>query len=225
MGLSAHYMLRAKILFPWKGRWGPQARSCSVEGIVAPRYKLYLLAEDSIRGLYASRLEEKIDLNQGSSLSEKYDHLCECIHSAAREALGVDESRKQPDWWSEEVADLVNAKKEAYQRYLASNSSQDWIAYRALSKRVKEAVAEGKNAFWERCCRKIDGTLGFNRVRETWGILKSLRAPRKGNVVSPISEAAWKKHYETLLNESRAEFITRSGGAQESPSPSPPLCK
>lgn len=214
-----HFMLRTKILFPWKGGRGLKTGHCKSESITLPKYKLYLLAENSVGRLYRNRLEEKIDLSHGNNLSEKYEHLRECIHSAAREALGYEEDRKQPDWWTEEVENLVKAKKEAYKKYLASSRNQDWITYRALNKQVKDEVAKEKNNSWERCCRKIDGTLGFNRAREAWNVLRSMRAPRKGNILSTISEEAWKKHYETLLSENRAQFVVQKENTQEKTKP------
>ncbi|CAH1405970.1 unnamed protein product [Nezara viridula] len=156
-----HFMLRTKILFLWKVGRSLKAGRCKAESITLPKYKLYLLMEESAGMLYGSRLEEKIDLSRGSNLSEKYEHLRECIHSAAWVVLG----------------DL------------------DWIAYRALNKRVKDEVVKEKNNSWERCCQKIDGALGFNQMREVWSILKSLRTPRIGTVISYITLA--KDGFET----------------------------
>ncbi|CAH1396133.1 unnamed protein product [Nezara viridula] len=66
-----HFMLQTKILFPWKGGRGLKEGRCEAESITLPKYKLYLLMEDSVGRLYRSRLEEKLDLRQGSNLSEK----------------------------------------------------------------------------------------------------------------------------------------------------------
>lgn len=203
---SDHYMLRAKIYFHWTRGKSQREGGRPAEADIIPHYKLDLLSDPSIRDLYRRRLEARVDLNVGVGASEKYAHLKECIHAAATEALGLEEKRPKPDWWSQEVAQLVGQKKAAYQRYLSSGANEEWVAYRRLNKKVKDLVAREKNASWDRCCQRIDSTLGYNRVRESWGVLKKLRAPRKGNVLSQISDRAWKAHFEDLLRESRPQF-------------------
>lgn len=88
------------------------------------------------------------------------------------------------------MAKRVDQKKMAYHRYLCLRTNKDWVAYGKLNKEVKSLVMRQKNASWDQY-RFLDSTLGYNRFREYWGILKKFHAARKGNIVPLISDGDW----------------------------------
>jgi DNA-binding winged helix-turn-helix (wHTH) protein len=49
---------------------------------------LYSLNDKSTKILYQQRLSQKLGENAPESAETLYQHICDCIHSAAREALG-----------------------------------------------------------------------------------------------------------------------------------------
>jgi hypothetical protein len=51
------------------------------------QYNLYSLNEESSKILYQQRLSQKLGENAPGSAETLYEHICDCIHSAAREAL------------------------------------------------------------------------------------------------------------------------------------------
>lgn len=107
-----------KAIVPWR-RSGSTRTFERGERIQYPKYKLRLLQEESIRKLYAYRLEEKLGVPRIESLSESYLHLKKCIHEAAGESFGEEESAfTRQEWWSEEVGALVREKKDAYRKWL-----------------------------------------------------------------------------------------------------------
>lgn len=78
------------------------------------RYNLDSLEEESVKHLYETRLDEKLNLRKDfNSLEKHYDHIKECLHLAAQEALGLYEEksyRTKPCWWDKEIAEDIVEK-------------------------------------------------------------------------------------------------------------------
>lgn len=131
---SDHFLLAAKALFAWKqqGRSSRTPREGRVSGMDDRKYKLHLLHEESVRNLFSCRLEGKLEQASGRTVVEKYDLLKRSVHEAAMEALGEVDSGPRMEWKTEEVAQRVLAKKEAYRKWLSSGDAQDLVTYKAI---------------------------------------------------------------------------------------------
>ena len=205
---SDHAYLEAKILAPWRKSRNIQDRMSKLPNDpFAQRYNLHLLHEDSVRDLFQRRLSGKLDGYVAENALHRYAFLKNSIHEAAKEALGNQVPGRRAEWLNAEVEESIKLKKRAYQAWLSSRTQPDWIRYKALNRQVKAQVSEARNKSWEDCCRRIDGTLGYNKVRECWRVLKSLKSSRKGSVVPLIGEKEWVDYYKALYTECRPEFL------------------
>lgn len=205
---SDHFFLYAKVLAPWRRRGRVNLEEPKVSSLETEmrKYNLALLGDDSIKDLYRRRLEGKLNVSTGTSAAEKYNHLKDCVHQAAFEALGVLEREPNKPWFDSDCAALVDEKKTAFKKWLSSRCAADWSAYKALNVKVKKEVSKGKNKAWEECCRRIDNTLGYNKVKESWRVLKTLKTPIKGNCVPLVKDSEWVAHYRSLLTETRPGY-------------------
>jgi hypothetical protein len=89
---SDHYLINAKILFAnGKSKINEVKENitdCAVELLQVPTYNIGSLRTKILVFLYKKRLDEKFGEGNFESTGECYQHLIECIHQAAKEALG-----------------------------------------------------------------------------------------------------------------------------------------
>jgi len=52
------------------------------------KYNLYSLNDESTKIFHQQRLSQKLGENAPKSAETLYEHICDCSHSAAKEALG-----------------------------------------------------------------------------------------------------------------------------------------
>jgi hypothetical protein len=92
-------------------------------------YNLCSLNGESTKILYQQRLSQKLGENAPESAETFYEHVCDCIHSAAREALGEQgkgEKGGRKYIWSEEREAAVRRKKSSYLTALSTKKPEDW---------------------------------------------------------------------------------------------------
>ena len=115
---SDHHFLRADVAFPVKGSKDKQPmqqqqqRQGSQEQEVW--YNIESLEHPSVKALYRKRLDEKLGNGSSGTTEEQYQFIKECIHSAAKEALGVYKPSykdQRPYWWDREIEDEINLKR------------------------------------------------------------------------------------------------------------------
>nr|XP_018901479.1 PREDICTED: craniofacial development protein 2-like [Bemisia tabaci] len=134
---SDHHFLRADVAFPVKGSKDKQPmqqqqqRQGSQEQEVW--YNIESLEHPSVKALYRQRLDEKLGDGSSGTTEEQYQFIKECIHSAAKEALGVykpSHKDQRPYWWDREIEDEINLKRQKHQIFLSSKKAEDKVAYR-----------------------------------------------------------------------------------------------
>ena len=59
------------------------------------KYNIGSLQNESIKFLYQQRLNSKLNRNEFTDTEEMYNYLKNCIHEAAKEALGEKEENKE----------------------------------------------------------------------------------------------------------------------------------
>lgn len=186
-----------------------------MEELKYPKYKIELLREESIKKLYQNRLEMQLDGNiVERSPEEIYEHLKSSIHIAANEALGIEQrSKYKKETFSAELEEKIKIKKERYNEWLkdkTQNSRQKYVEYR---RQVKEQVKKEKNDYWDNVCRNINNTIGFNRSKEAWRVIRNLRQETKNTTnITLIKPKQWIEHYETLLQEKRPQYMIKHDG-------------
>ena len=115
---SDQYLVNAKILFLYGKSNANESREnttdCAAELLQSPVFNIDSLRDESISFLYKKRFDEKLGEGNFESTEEGYQHLVNCIHQAAKEALGekILRSKTKPFYyWNEEIGQLVKKKK------------------------------------------------------------------------------------------------------------------
>jgi len=117
------------------------------EVITTTRYNLSSLNYGSVRVLYQKRLDEKLDQERFNDNEQHYKHIKDCIHAAAKEAMGLyePEKRKKPYWWYQEIESQIEVKRKAYSKFLNSQTNQDKTHYKNAQAKVQKMICQRKN--------------------------------------------------------------------------------
>lgn len=212
---SDHYLLRAKIYIP---RWNTVERNQSnkddenTEQVEYPKYNLHSLLEDSVKYLYQRRLDEYLPDSEDLNTQETYSSVIESIHKAAREALGTQQQQKSRNiWWTREIEQLIQQKKQAYLKWLTTKDQEDKQAYDNIKRETRQKINHSKNEMWDRKCQEIETYIGGRKCTEAWEFIKKVKKTRSEKVtLQNISQKQWKEHYEHLLQEERPQYIWNS---------------
>ena len=132
-------------------------------------YNLHSLNDESTKILYQQRLSQKLGENAPESAETLYKHICPCIHSAAREALGEQGKRKKGGRkyiWSEEIEHSVRKKKSSYSTALSTKNPEDWENYKNDRRNIKRLVTDENNRVWDQKCAEIDTYIEGRRCTE-----------------------------------------------------------
>ncbi|XP_072402128.1 uncharacterized protein [Diabrotica undecimpunctata] len=126
------------------------------------RLKLHLLQEESIKDLYKTRLDQKLEEFRYDMLDEMHEHIKTCLISAALEALGEDDQRNthQNIKLREDTLKCIKEKKKLHIKYLNTKKQEDLDLYRAKNREVKKRVTNEKNERWEQACTEIERHIG-----------------------------------------------------------------
>ncbi|KAF2879998.1 hypothetical protein ILUMI_26174 [Ignelater luminosus] len=98
-----------------------------------------------------------------NSRKAQYNHIKECVHSAAYEALEIYEiskNQKSPYWWDQEIATKIEETRRRYLKYLNTKKNEDMITYKAAQAKVRKMIVKKKNERWEKNCNKINTYTG-----------------------------------------------------------------
>lgn len=207
-----HYMVVAKITINYRKRITQDETEDDTES--QPKLKKYnidSLRDESTQFLYKMRLAAKLaNVDEIEGAEEKYQTIKKCIHEAATEALGYwNKDRKDnPEWWTDDIKDIVEEKKKAYNTWLRTKDPEDRKTYTRLNRETKKIVSKKKNQLWEKKCEDVERFLGGSRVSQAWKFIKSVRQESKetGNI-NLIQSKKWKEYYMSLLTENRDEFL------------------
>lgn len=220
---SDHHLVVGKIIVNYK--YVNEKKSADKENKKNPidmrKYNIESLKHDSTKFLYKIRLASKLQRIQekNKSANEIYEQVKTTIHGAAKEALGYIERGKKtqkPEWWSEELKELVENKKRAYQKWLQTQDEQDRLIYSNLNRVVKKEVVKKKNEMWERKCEEVDRYIGGTKTAEAWKVIRNLRKNEKETYkMNLINTKEWESHYKALLTENRPEFKQYNVNCQE----------
>jgi len=207
-----HHLVIATIRVNYRKNNSPDKKDTNEvqDEIKYDKYNLESLKDQSTQFLYKLRLATKLqNTTEVTSVENKYQGLKDDIHQAAKEALGYQENtnKQNPEWWSEEIKELVERKKTAYQKWLSTNDPRDRELYATINKEVKKTITRSKNELWERKCEEVERCIGGARVSQAWKTIKNLRKDRKDSgSIALIKAEEWRQHYKKLFTEDRPEF-------------------
>ena len=209
---SDHHLVIAKIIVNYrKVNTTVSENQQQLNDTSEHKYNIESLKQESTRFLYKLRLANKLQNIRNANVTTEhlYGQIKDCIHEAAKEALGhkcVQKERKK-EWYSGKIDDLVKKKKKAYNKWLSTGRGEDRSTYAQWNREVKKEVTKSKNELWEQKCEEIDRYMGGTKVSEAWRTIGNLRKEgRYNNKLSLISLNEWVDHYRTLLSENREKF-------------------
>lgn len=196
---SDHFMLmtKIKILKRWL-KLGTKKEN----GSKKQTFKVYLLKEDSIRRLYCQRLDKYLD-QRGISLNvnTEWEDLKQIIIQAATEALGKRNkklTKRGLSIWNEKIASLIKDKKEAYLKYLNSNSESDLTEYRKRSALAKRETRKLHRQSWDRYISNLEYDV-HGAQTSAYKIMRHLNKSEKDTVeLNNIAEDDWLKYFKEL---------------------------
>lgn len=209
---SDHYMIVAKITIRYRRNTNQKKMEDDMESKArVTKYNINSLKDESTQFLYKLRLAAKLgSMGETETAEGKYQMVKTCIHQAAKEALGYcDENKKaNPEWWADDVKEIINEKKVAYMTWLTTKDPEDRKTYVRLNRETKRIVSKKKNELWERKCEDVERYLGGSRVAQAWKVIKNIRKERKEKGdINLIQNRKWEEHYRTLLTENRNECL------------------
>lgn len=212
---SDHFLIRGKIKVPFnKATTSNVNTSTIVSTTKSQRYRIELFKEQSIKMLYQSRLNQKLDEDLLSSPTiDLYSHLVTSVENAAMEALGTygEGVKKISEDWSDELEEQKIKKQKLFQKWLSTGSPDDREAYRRELTTFKRLHNIEKNKSWDRKCSEINSHIGGSRSSEAWKVIDTLRSNRVTKVNLPIINITnWRTHYERELREERPIYATLS---------------
>lgn len=208
---SDHYLVRAKILFPFKNiRPNTDLEDIEkMETLELPRYDVNSFANDSTKQLYQNRLDEKLIDTQGYTFTDVYENIIESLHQAAKEAIGVKENRSSKKiWWNEEIEMVIKQKKQAYLKWLNTKSEEDHATFKEIKRQARRLITAEKNKVWDKKCQDINTYIGGRKCTEVWNFIGALKNTGKDNAfLQTIKPKEWKNYYKNLLTETRQEYL------------------
>ena len=151
------------------------------------KYKLYSLNDESTKILYQQRLLKKLNENILESAETLNTHIYDCIHSAAKGALGEQRSGRKGGKkyiWSEEMEAAIRRKKNSYLRALSTKKPEDCENYKKDRRNVKRLVTHERNRVWDQKCAENDTYIGGRGCTEVWKFLRNVKTMHKDR--SPV---------------------------------------
>ena len=109
----------------------------------------------------------------GDGVERVWQEFRDSITEATEKVVGRSKKRikKATSWWSEEVKQAVQKKKDMYKKALGERSDRAWEDYKVAKKEAKRVVKEAKEADWVRCGKQLQKNFLKNR-RAFWKKVK-----------------------------------------------------
>jgi hypothetical protein len=121
------------------------------------KFKIEAFQNESTKYLYANRLSEKlknITLTPTDTTDLQWEKIQDCMVKAAEESLGIrtvgtNTTKKSTPWFTPEIKELAQEKREAYLKYVSEPSIEKRSEYRKVRNRVNARIREIKEGYWE----------------------------------------------------------------------------
>ena len=144
-----------------------------------------------------------------------YNYLKNCIHEAAKEALGEKEENKgrKTTFWDAEIE--RQNKKQLLFKWL-STTDYDKTQYKKAQAKIQRMVANYRNKFWDKKCLEIQSYLRSKKCSESWKFIKNIHSSISGkSQLNLISADTWEKYYYKLLVEDHKEVLRKTENVLE----------
>jgi len=132
-----HELLVAKILCPYKYRTKDKHEEKKENTVIKVDkkriYNIERLQNESTKFLYQQRQRQrqrnKLNLNEFTDTEEMYNYLKNCIHEAAKEALGEKEDNegRKTIFWDAEIEKERQNKKQLFLKWLSTKDNNEKV--------------------------------------------------------------------------------------------------
>ncbi|XP_063722422.1 uncharacterized protein LOC134848840 [Symsagittifera roscoffensis] len=116
--------------------------------------------------VHQSQLNEKLSEKLSPNISWK--ELQHAIVDSARTVCGVKSNKKQFNhdnwWWDEAMRETLKAKREAYKKFKASDTTANKLVYAELKKKAKREVSRAKANACQRWCADLNSKKGREKM-------------------------------------------------------------
>ena len=103
------------------------------------------LKQEEGKASFHEQLQERQKTGNCDSVEAEWEALKKWLLESTEAAVGQKVGGKGKSWWGGEISQVIEAKKVAYKRWLASGKEEDKIVFRMKCKEAKIAVKEAKN--------------------------------------------------------------------------------
>jgi len=210
-GMSDHFLVEAKLKVD--GSWKGKERK-SVREVV----KVTELNKEEKEREYQERMRneyESIKENQSESVETEWKWFKDAVLRNAREVCGMRKvgggTMKGSEWWNDEIRELVNEKRNAFEVWLQNRSREAYDRYKDKRREVKVAVRVAKKKADEDWGRRMGRN--FEEKRKVfWKEVKRIRKEESGReekvkdkngkllVCGNEVKKRWAEYFEELLN-------------------------
>ena len=177
-----------------------------------PRIKVWKLRDPEKQAELSEVFKAKAqdsELSQASTVDERWTSLKDKLLQATKQVCGVSSNhpwRKQTWWWNTKVEEAVKEKRRCFKLWKAGGSR---AAYNTAKRASNRAVHEAKSEAEKVALQKIDPKsadiyrLAKQMRRDNQDVMGKKPVKNDAGQLSLDEEAkraAWKEHYECLLN-------------------------
>lgn len=171
------------------------------------KFNIESLEDQSTQQLYCKRLTEKIEQNpiiEINHVDHQWETLKDNILSAARESIGerkvdINRENKTP-WFTPEIKELANQKKNAYINHIRDRNRENWTLYTQVRNRVNAKIRSIKEDYWEGFTKGMERDL-YGSQRKIWGMLRRNKLEIKDTVeTNKISMTEWEEYFRTAYS-------------------------
>jgi len=147
------------------------------------KYNTESLQNESTKFLCQQRLQNKLNQNEFTDKEEMYNYLKNCIHEATKEALGekVDNKGRKTIFWDAEIEKEEQNMKQLFLKWFSTKDCNDKVQHKMAQAKIRRAVTNHKNEFWDKNCLEIQSYLWSKKSSESWKFIKNIRSTNSGN--------------------------------------------
>lgn len=163
-------------------------------------YKIYIL-QKKVWGLYQKRLAKNLNKCPEASIDKEWESIKTAIKKAANEATGTKKKyrkRKGLRIWNEEIKNVIENKRRAYQKYLQHPTKENLETYKIKRNIAKTIVSKTHNESWDRFMCNIETDI-FGEQSMAYKVLKHLNWTNRDTIkINTIEDKNWIEHYKSL---------------------------
>ena len=106
------------------------------------QYNIESLQNESTKFLYQQRLNNKLNRNEFTDTEEMYNYLKNCIHEAAKEALGEKEDNKGRKiiFWDAEIEKERQNKKQLFLKRFSTKDNNDKVQHKMVQAKIRRML-------------------------------------------------------------------------------------